>query len=297
MTTQTYLIAGHAVSVSYDGMPCTAAEVAPSFQPFLTASVGKAVLSVKVDTVRPQFADDWRKVISFPMGDGEYVMYQRDGGGVAFVAQDVAGNAPRSVAEFTPDFHDAHISLLTPQAEFPLVFRSAMMLAYVFATSGLDTLVIHSSVVKYMGRAYMFLGKSGTGKSTHSQSWLRNFDGCELMNDDNPIIRLEGESTMAYGSPWSGKTPCYKQMSAQIGGMVGLVQAKENKIHRLDATRGFVHLFTSVSTMICHSPSYHRIMDTVLRLAERVPIYELENLPNDDAARLCRSTIVCPREA
>lgn len=297
MITQSYLLAGHVVNVNYDGVSCSPAEVAPSFQPFLTKPMVDAVLNVKVDTVAPHLSVGMKKVITFPMGDDEYSMYQRDGGGVVFVSREAAGQAPRSVAEFSEDFHEARISLFTSKSGFPIVFRGAMMLAYVFATSGQETLVIHSSVVKYKGKAYMFLGKSGTGKSTHSQSWLRNFDGCELMNDDNPIIRLDGDSAVAYGSPWSGKTPCYKQMSAPIGGMVGLIQAKENKINRLDSTHGFVHLFTSVSTMICHSPSYHKILGTVLRLTERVPIYELENLPNDDAALLCRSTIVCPPEA
>ena len=139
----------------------------------------------------------------------------------------------------------------------------------------------------------MFLGKSGTGKSTHSQAWLRNFPDVELMNDDNPIIRLDDNGATAYGSPWSGKTPCYKQTSAPIGALVGLVQAKHNRIEKLDCVKGFVHLFSSVSTLICHSKAYDSILNTTLRLAERVPVYEFENLPNDDAAQLCNSTVVC----
>lgn len=46
---------------------------------------------------------------------------------------------------------------------------NAAMLMFAFATVGLDTLEMHSSVTVNAGRAYMFLAKSGTGKSTHSR--------------------------------------------------------------------------------------------------------------------------------
>ena len=44
---------------------------------------------------------------------------------------------------------------------------------------------------------------------------------------------------------------------------------------------------------MCHKDSYEAILETMLHIAETVPVYELENLPDDDAAKLCNSTIVC----
>ena len=80
------------------------------------------------------------------------------------------------------------------------------------------------------GNGYAFLGKSGTGKSTHSQLWLRYLEGYELLNDDHPIIRLVNDEVIIYGSPWSGKTPCYKNKQARLKAVVRLEQASENKI-------------------------------------------------------------------
>ena len=68
---------------------------------------------------------------------------------------------------------------------------TVMMLMYAFATAQKNTLMMHSSVTVKDGKAYMFLGKSGTGKSTHSQLWMNNIEGCELLNDDNPVLRIE----------------------------------------------------------------------------------------------------------
>ncbi len=80
----------------------------------------------------------------------------------------------------------------------------------------------------------MFLGPSGTGKSTHASLWLENVEGTELVNDDNPVVRiLDDGSIKVYGSPWSGKTPCYLNVNYPLGGIVNLIQASHNKISRL----------------------------------------------------------------
>ena len=61
------------------------------------------------------------------------------------------------------------------------------MLRIVFAQAVLvhDAVSLHASVVTNGGRAFLFMGKSGTGKSTHSKMWLENVAGTELLNDDN----------------------------------------------------------------------------------------------------------------
>lgn len=292
--TQTYKIAGHKVVVELTDAPAAAAKVAPSFQPFLVdpKSDGNVVLRVVVDSKYRPDASELKKVAHFSVTDSEYSMFERADSSVVFTIRD-NDRTPMTIVDIAPDFASAKIAVMPRDYRYVRVLANAMMIAYTFATSGMDTLTIHSSTVRYQDKAYMFLGKSGTGKSTHSQAWLRNFSGVELMNDDNPIIRLNDNGATVYGSPWSGKTPCYKQISAPIGALVGLVQAKHNRIEKLDCVKGFVHLFSSVSTLICHSKAYDSILGTTLRLAERVPVYELENLPDDEAAKLCNSTVVC----
>lgn len=292
--TQTYKIAGHKVVVELIDAPAAAAKVAPSFQPFLVdaQSDGNVILSAVVDSRYRPDASELKKIAHFSISDLEYSMFERANRSVVFTIRD-CDRTPMTIIDISPDFASAKIVVMPKDDRYVRVLSNAIMIAYTFATSGLNTLTIHSSTVRYQGRAYMFLGKSGTGKSTHSQAWLRNFPDVELMNDDNPIIRLDDNGATAYGSPWSGKTPCYKQTSAPIGALVGLVQAKHNKIEKLDCVKGFVHLFSSVSTLICHSKAYDSILNTTLRLAERVPVYEFENLPDDAAAQLCNSTVVC----
>ena len=59
--------------------------------------------------------------------------------------------------------------------------NNAMMVMYALATANSQTALFHSSVVSYQDKAYMFLGHSGTGKSTHSSLWLKYIEGTEVV--------------------------------------------------------------------------------------------------------------------
>lgn len=53
-----------------------------------------------------------------------------------------------------------------------------------------QAIAIHSSVISLNGGAVLFLGESGTGKSTHTRLWREHIPGAELLNDDSPIVRI-----------------------------------------------------------------------------------------------------------
>src|SRR5690606_24548491 len=109
------------------------------------------------------------------------------------------------------DFSRSMIRFNDPDQLTGTVLSWFIMVAYGQRCLLYRAILIHASVVSCAGKAYAFLGKSGTGKSTHSRLWLRHIAGTELLNDDNPAIRIEPDGRVfVYGTPWSGKTPCYK---------------------------------------------------------------------------------------
>lgn len=169
---------------------------------------------------------------------------------------------------------------------------NAAMLVYAFATAGQKTLLFHSSVTVLNGNGYLFLGHSGTGKSTHSRQWLAAFPEAELLNDDNPVVRIldEGE-VRVYGSPWSGKTACYKNSSAPVAALVQLAQAPENKIVRLRMTQAYPYIMASVSGLKLLPDMMDRLYESIAQLLELKPVYKLECLPNEEAARVCYAAI------
>jgi hypothetical protein len=141
------------------------------------------------------------------------------------------------------------------------------------------------------GKGYLFMGKSGTGKSTHSSLWRKYYPESELMNDDNPIVRVIKDEAIVYGSPWSGKTPCYRNISAPIGGFIRLKQAKENIIRRLNIVESYASLTTSASGLPWEkvtSDGKHHILQY---LSMNVPCWILECRPDEDAARVCYNAV------
>ena len=183
------------------------------------------------------------------------------------------------------DYRDGRI--IMRDCKLKKVFYEALRMMYDLATAGKDTLCIHAAVVSCGGKGYLFLGPSGTGKSTHAQLWIKHIGGTELVNDDNPVVR----DGIVYGSPWSGKTPCYRNVSYPIGGIVRLSQAPYNKIRRLSGIEAYVDLAESVGGKFWDSRIAEGFHQTTNRLAQTIPMWHLECLPDEEAARLCHDTI------
>ena len=137
----------------------------------------------------------------------------------------------------------------------------------------------------------LIVGRSGTGKSTHSRLWLEHISDTSLLNDDNPVVRFIDGEAIIYGTPWSGKTPCYKNESMSLKGVVRLSQAPYNKIARLAPLQAFASLMPACSCMRWDGRSVSALHKTVEKVIGVVPCWHLECLPDKDAAVLCNSTV------
>lgn len=172
------------------------------------------------------------------------------------------------------------------------LLRFGLWIMFGLCTAHLGAIAIHSSVLVKDGGAVLCLGESGTGKSTHTRLWRENIEGTTLLNDDSPIIRIVEGVPTAFGSPWSGKTPCYKNLSYPIRGFIRLSQAPYNKIRRLSVLNAIGALLPSCPPSFCYDePLQDAICDTLSAMIASVPVYHLECLPNAAAAELSYNTI------
>ena len=190
----------------------------------------------------------------------------------------------------SPDYREGR--LLTAGRYTKMAIDNALMVLYALATAADGTVLFHAAVVSHEGKGYMFLGPSGTGKSTHARLWLKYIADTALVNDDNPVVRLADDgSPIVYGSPWSGKTPCYRNVSYPLGGIVLLSQAPYNKIHRLSGIHAYASLVASISGKRWDSRVADGLHATENALASTVPVWHLECLPDEEAAKLCQLRI------
>jgi hypothetical protein len=197
------------------------------------------------------------------------------------------GSGYRHTMETSKDFSEVSIQLCEQDSGAGYMLSSLLRLAYSQAILCYEALSIHASTVYNGGRAYLFMGKSGTGKSTHSALWMKHLPGTELLNDDNPTVRIKDGVAYVWGTPWSGKTPCYINKVYPIGGVVRLKQAAENCFYQQDGINSFVTLFPGCSVISQDEELRSRLYDTVSRLAEIVTIGRLECRPDREAAELC----------
>ena len=168
---------------------------------------------------------------------------------------------------------------------------NGLMLMYAFRTAPLMTLEMHAAVVVKRGdeaKGYLFLGHSGTGKSTHARQWLAAFEDAWLLNDDNPILRVMNDGQVrVYGSPWSGKTPCYKNADVPVGAIVKLSQAPHNKLETISLPQAYAYMLSSASGLKMEQTMADNMFETIKHVITHIPCYHLACLPNEEAARVC----------
>ena len=172
------------------------------------------------------------------------------------------------------------------------LLKFALWMAFSLASLPYKTVPLHASTILYKDKAILFLGESGTGKSTHTRLWRENIPDARMLNDDSPLVRITEQGAMAFGSPWSGKMHCYINDGFPIAACVRLSQAPANKLIKLNIPQAFAALHPSCPPPFAYVDSlYDQISDFLSDLLSDVPVYHLEALPNADAALLVRKTI------
>ena len=174
------------------------------------------------------------------------------------------------------------------------LYRFALWVGFGLMTLPGDTLAIHSSCIVCQDKAVLFLGESGMGKSTHTRLWREHVPGAVLLNDDSPMIRIEDGKVWAYGSAWSGKTPCYKNERYELAACVRLSQAPANAIRKLSVLQAYGALHPSCAPEFAYDDAlYDEVSRIISCILSVVPFYHLACLPDREAALLSYKTIFC----
>ena len=287
-----YAVAGHAFGVLLsDGFP--AQEYLKPYEPFAASPDADTLFTLKLATIGSLKDTAPGKVRECLNDEAPYFWIFEDEEGKFNFGFSYTKERPDCVLKTSADFVDNVVYVQEASSERIAEFAisNAMMLLYTFCTSPYQTLMVHASVIRNDGLGYMFLGRSGTGKSTHSCLWLKHIPGSVLLNDDNPVIRVIDGLAYVYGTPWSGKTPCYKNESVPLKAVVRLSQAPYNKIARFAPLQSFASLMPACSCMRWDSASVSALHKTVEKVITVVPGYGLECLPDEAAAVLCYSEV------
>ena len=151
-------------------------------------------------------------------------------------------------------------------------------------------MMLHASAVELEGKAYLFSANCGVGKSTHTKIWKEIF-AAKIFNDDKPALRRLEDRWYAYGTPWSGKNFINQNKKVPLAGICFLKQGSENSIRRISKAEAVSLVLPQTLYGFKTTKGLDRLLPIIDQLIREIPIYELINRPEPDAARLSYETM------
>lgn len=146
-----------------------------------------------------------------------------------------------------------------------------------------DAFVFHGSAVAVGNRAFIFTAKSGTGKTTHTNLWLKNIPDSFVVNGDKPILRLKNGIPTVYGTPWMGKENLGQNLSVPLNAICVLSRGEINTIEK---TTFSAEMMTLIGQTY-RPPQPDRLvatLKTLEKIGNQVSLYRLScNMENEAA--------------
>ncbi|MGN1138154.1 MAG: hypothetical protein ACI4RM_01815 [Ruminococcus sp.] len=147
-----------------------------------------------------------------------------------------------------------------------------------------DAFFFHCSSIAVDNKAIMFTAKSGTGKSTHRNLWIKNLgDRVTIINDDKPIIRKIDGKFYVYGTPWQGKESLGSNIRVPAFALCFLSRSETNSIGPIDTVSVVAKMMNQIVR-----PKDPKLMANALDLLdeflEQVTCYDLRVNMDDEAA-------------
>ncbi|HEY4393654.1 MAG TPA: hypothetical protein VGP64_06310 [Polyangia bacterium] len=228
----------------------------------------------------------------FDSGKGLWRLY-RGGLGRRFVfTSTLLGRRPYQVASFTSDFTEGEVILRRDAFAgrlplYPLQYPLDELLMVHLLARGRGVAVHGSGVVDVDGRATLFAGQSGAGKTTMARLWLGE-PGVNVLSDERVVLRPEGGTVWMYGTPWHGDGRISNPGRAPLDRICFLQHAPRNRMADVRVTDAVARLFSC-----CFPPFYDAAgLDATLGVLEQVAgrcrTVELGFVPDRDAPAFVR---------
>ena len=154
-----------------------------------------------------------------------------------------------------------------------------------------DGMMLHASAVVVDDRAYLFSAPSGTGKSTHTALWLKQFGArAYILNDDKPAIRVTDGTAYAFGTPFSGKYDLSENRRVPIAGIAFIERSETNTIDVMPQKRAIFELLNQ-TVRPRSTDLYARLLHNLDAILRCTPVYTLRCNMQDEAALVSYETM------
>ena len=181
-------------------------------------------------------------------------------------------------SEFSYDFEGARVEADAAGARFSGVrheyaLDSLLRMLLSWALLAENGFLLHAATVVKDGKAYVFVGRSGAGKSTVASLSPRG----SVFTDEISLLKREGAEWRAYGTPFGGEFRADGvNTSAPLAGIFRLVQARENRVTRLRPSELLRAMLPSVLFFATEVGDHQRLLQILGMASEEVAGYTLE---------------------
>ncbi|MDO4333194.1 MAG: hypothetical protein Q4C58_11020 [Eubacteriales bacterium] len=152
-------------------------------------------------------------------------------------------------------------------------------------------LLLHAAFIRWKQKGVLFSAPSGTGKSTQAGLWTV-YEGAEIINDDRAGLRLWDGKWQAWGVPYAGSSAVSRNETVPVEAIIVVRRGQVNSIRLLSAPEAVRFLYPELSIHHWDRDFTEKSMDILVGLAEDVPVYLMECLPDRSAVQMLRDTIL-----
>jgi hypothetical protein len=152
-------------------------------------------------------------------------------------------------------------------------------------------LEVHACGLVVGGRALLFCGQSGAGKSTTARLWRRARTGVRILSDDRIVLRERRGGFWAFGTPWHGDGMLAAPLARPLRALFFLRHAPRHELRLLAPAEAAARLFARSFPPPWDGDALARVLATCGRLAGRVPSYDFGFVADESAVPFIRAAL------
>jgi len=164
------------------------------------------------------------------------------------------------------------------QSANPYSIDSVLRIVHTLVLAPKNGFLLHAASAIRNGKAFLFAGVSGAGKTTISR--LAPAD-VTLLTDEISYVRRQGDGYIAFGTPFAGElAKVGENVSGPIQAFYLLAKGSENRIEEISSGEAVRSLLANILFFAEEEDFVRAAFDSAFEFASRIPVLRLTFVPD-----------------